>query len=278
MTLSQRNLVIKLAFTFVALITIFALFVGISLLSYKKSNLILYAEIAEPIQTLFFNSNLFTENIPLLVVQNILYPLYSLLILIAIYFLFEKTYVVEISFFTFFALFLSLESFKLLVPFFNLWNFAPSLVLLLSRTLYFFRLVSVLLLLVAAAFTVTPITRRITPVLFAIAFLALAITFSTPFNTSSLMSNFLVKDGLYKLTKTAFCFFTLATTATYFVVGKSVNAKEYTKAGFGILALLTGYFLMLTSAGLFFFVLANALFLTGCFIYSKAIHQYNLWQ
>ncbi|MEL3907995.1 MAG: hypothetical protein P1P64_03140 [Treponemataceae bacterium] len=248
------------------------------MLSSKKNNLDLYTEITEPPQMLFFNSALFNKNIYLFVVQNILYPVYSLLILMSIYFLFEKTYVIEISFFTFFALFLSLESFKLLTPFFNLWNFAPNLVLLLSRALYFFRFISVLLLLVAATFTVTPITRRILPVLFAISFLAVAITFSTPFNTSNLMFNFLLQDGLNKLTKIAFWFFTLATTITYLVVGKNLGTKEYTKAGWGIFALLSGYFFTLITASLFFFILSNTLFLVGCFFYSKAIHQYNLWQ
>lgn len=283
MTLAQRNIFIKTSLFFLIVITVLSLLVGISLLTEKKNILFFYKTISESATKASTSKveptlSIFTKNINLTVVQNILFPCYSFLILLSVYFLFEKTYVVEISFFMFFAINFSLESLKLIIPFFDLWNFFPKAVFVISRFIYFLRFSSILILLTAAVFVVAPITRRITPVVFAIIFLSVALTLSTPFNTSNLTFDFLVEDGLQKLSKIAFWFFTLFIFITYFIAGKTLDAKEYVVAAFGSLAMLVGWFMNIASLSFFSFVFANSLFVLGTILYLRGIHKYNMWQ
>lgn len=278
MTLSQRNDVIKFSLALTLCLIVFALIAGVYLLTTKKSNLDMYTELLQPRSTSFFFNRLVNESISLFIVQNIAYPVYGFLILISIYFLFEKTYVIEISFFIFFAFLLSFESIKLLIPLLNLWHFAPLLVLLISQVLYCFRLTAVLLLLVAAIFIVTSFTRRIVPILFTVCFLALTITALTPFNTSIITPHFILTDGLPLLTNGAFWFFSIATVLTYVAAGQTLAAHEYMNAALGMLTLLIGYFFMLGKSCLLSFIAANFLFTIGCIFYIRSIHRYNLWQ
>ena len=278
MTLSQRNNLIKISLFFAVCLGIFAITAGVVLLTGNQTNLEIYKGISQTEVGQSFLNSLFTKSTTLVVIQNILCPVYGFFILLSIYFLFEKTYVIEISFFIFFVLFLSLECIKLIVPLFNLWNFAPRFVLMISQVLYFSRFTALVLLLVAGIFIVTPFTRRIIPVFFAVCFLALAVTALTPFDTSTITSHFILNDGLQKLTVGAFIFFAAISVLTYFVAGKTLAATEYTTAAYGMLMLLAGYFLILKAASLVFFAVANILFVCGYILYIRSIHRYNLWQ
>lgn len=279
MTLAHRNKILQLALFFSFIFTAFILLVGIVLLRTKTASLNLAESEKLVLQKILPNTlSLLKENSTLLVFQNVLFPFYAFAILLSVYFLFEKTYVIEISFFIFFTIFLGLEGLKLLIPFYDLWIHYPKLVLLISRLLYFSRLSSLFVLLTAAIFVINPFTRRITPVICAIMFLALALTSLTPFNTSVIMSNFLLENGMQSLSVFSFLFFSLLTALAYYSAGKTLNASEYTTASWSMLLLAFGYFLSVSSANILFFCLANISFVIGVSFYLRSIHSYNLWQ
>lgn len=279
MTLAHRNNVIKISLVLSFGFAIFILVLGIFLLTSKSEVLTAYTQqYISDNQITQSKIFLFAISNKILVLQNILYPIYTFAILLALYFLFEKTYVIEVSFFIYFAFLLSFDAFKLLVPYCNLWTFSPKLVLLISKFLYFSHFASVLLLLFAAVFILVPFTRRMFPMLFAISFLAVAVTVLTPFNTTTLTLNFLLEDGLRNLSVFAFWFFTAAIILTYFIAGKTLNAGEYVSAAWSMLFLLAGYFFMTTTATMLMFIAANAAFVLGVCFYLRSIHSYNLWQ
>lgn len=278
MTLVNRNILIKLTLCFLLLFSVFITVVCFLLLTSEQKKLSLYTEKTQFVENYIGGFSLIKENENLFVIQNMLYPIYAFCILLAIYFLFEKTYVTEISFFIFFAIFLSFESLKILVPFFNLWTLSPKIVLTISKILYFFRYASILLFLSTGIFIITPFTRRITPVIFSILFLSLAITSLTPFNNTILKSNFLVQNGFQNLTAFSFVFFSFFVVTSYFVAAKTLNAFEYNLAAWSVLFLIIGWLCSLNATNLILFIFANISFVSGTIFYLRSIHSYNLWQ
>lgn len=278
MTLSERNLYIKCALVFEILLFICMAIIATLLLLKKQDILSLYAELARPLQPDFLNQfAVCRENTTALILQQVLFPLYSSLLLFTVYFLFEKTYVTDISFFIFFALFIGLESIKLLIPLFNLWTFFPDSVRFISRLLHFFRMLGIFVLVVGTIFIDTPFSRRVTPILFSLSFLSFAMTAITPFNTSFFRFNFLTSDGLNSITTNIFIFFTFIIFITYFIAGKTKGAKAYITASWSITLLLIGYFLTLYTANTIFFLISNSFFILGSYFYLRSIHSYNLW-
>ena len=87
-------------------------------------------------------------------------PLIAVVILISIFFLFEKTHALEISFFSLFIFTLSMEPLQLLFP---LQKVYPLLIIFsasIARTLFFFRFFACLSLLTASLFAHKTFTRK----------------------------------------------------------------------------------------------------------------------
>lgn len=279
MTLSQRNIFIKVSLAFSIVLAVCAITLGVLLLTQLHPNLVLYEKYARDLGPQSLSSKSWLNgSVVLAVIQNMLLPVLSIFILTAIYLLFEKTYVIEISFFIFFALLCTLEGIKLVIPAFRLWEAAPDIVLLISKALFFLRLLVLFLLVLAAIFIITSFSRRILLALFTMSFLAFAITVMTPFNTGTMQFNFLIQEGMHRLNVFAYFFFIAVLFLIYFIAGKTLGSKDYVKASWSIALMLIGYFFCVNTSGKFVFPAANALLIFGTIFYLKSIHSHHLWR
>ena len=118
------------------------------------------------------------------------FPLIALTLLICVFFLFEKTHALEISFFSLFIFALSVEALQLLFPlqvrYPILTVFMPSI----ARIIFFFRFGACLALLTSSLFAHKTFTRETASIIFLLSFSAFALSHVIPIDTIHTVSFF----------------------------------------------------------------------------------------
>lgn len=204
--------------------------------------------------------------------------IYSLLLLIYIYFTFKKTHALEISFFTAFIFSVGFESLRLLFPFYNFSSLVFENTASISRLVYFFRLAGVISLFVGSIFALKIITRQVFYLLFFIAFISFSIIISIPINNFAL-SNYFIAEIKYSYSY-SFIVYAAAILAcfNYFLAYLTKNSKEYLSAAVMLILVISGYGILIWSGSFLTFISGSVLFLCGTFFYAKSIHNYHLWE
>ena len=206
------------------------------------------------------------------------YPLFSLLCLGYILFAFEKTQTVEITLFSACACAISLEAFRIFIPFYNLWVHTGFYAETISRVAYFSRILALILLLASAIFTTGETIQQLAPSIFMLAFFSFALAKVIPVNTGSMLSSFTMEVGYAHMLDLFFVVFGLLSALSYVILGKTRGVRQYMAAAGGLILFLAGY-AMLTMCDTWIFLLAgSALLFAGAGLYLDRIHRYYLWQ
>lgn len=225
-----------------------------------------------------FRLPLFTYNNYAAMVGFAVCPLMAFALLIYVFFLFEKTYAIEASFFSLFIFALSFESLQLLFP---LQKQYPLLAIFLApaaRAILFFRFSACLSLLTSSLFAHKIFTRETGSVIFLLCFLSFALSHTIPINTARTLSFFLFSDTyIYLLYSFNGIVYALAILSFLFV-GIFRNIPEYQKASLWLFLILLAYIAILYTGAWFFIIIGIVIFLIASFFFLGAIHQFYLWQ
>lgn len=205
-------------------------------------------------------------------------PFIALILLICVFFLFEKTHALEISFFTLFIFALSAESLQLLFPLQERYPLLAVFTAAAARIIFFFRFEACLALLTSSLFAHKTFTRETSSVIFLLSFIAFALSHSIPIDTVSELS-FYSFSRSYRYLLYSFSGIVCALAVlSFLLVGIYRSITEYQKAALRLLAMLIAYIAVLYTGSWFFTALGIGTLLAGGFFFLKAIHQFYLWQ
>ena len=206
------------------------------------------------------------------------YPLFALLCLGYILFAFEKTQTVEITLFSACACAISLEAFRIFIPFYKLWIHTGFYAETVSRIAYFSRILALILLLASAIFTTGETIQQLAPSIFILAFFSFSLSNVIPVNTGSMLSCFTMEVGYGPMLNIFFFTFGLLSAVSYVILGKTRGVREYMFAAGGIVLFLAGYALLAMCDTWIFLLAGSALLFAGAGLYLDRIHRYYLWQ
>ena len=205
-------------------------------------------------------------------------PLTSLLLLVFIFFLFEKTHALEISFFSLFIFALSIESLQLLFPLQVRYPLLTVFMASIARIIFFFRFGACLALLTSSLFAHKTFTRETGSIVFLLSFVAFALSHTIPIDTVHTLSFFLFSRSYRYLLYSFSGIICVLAVLSFLSVGIYSSIIEYRKAAIRLLIMLIAYTVLLYSGSWFFTLLGIAVLLAGGFFFLKAIHQFYLWQ
>ena len=205
-------------------------------------------------------------------------PLTSLLLLVFIFFLFEKTHALEISFFSLFIFSLSSESLQLLFPLQVRYPLLTVFMASIARIIFFFRFGACLALLTSSLFAHKTFTRETGSIVFLLSFVAFALSHTIPIDTVHTLSFFLFSRSYRYLLYSFSGIICVLAVLSFLSVGIYRSIIEYRKAAIRLLIMLIAYTVLLYSGSWFFTLLGIAVLLAGGFFFLKAIHQFYLWQ
>ena len=206
------------------------------------------------------------------------FPLIALTLLICVFFLFEKTHALEISFFSLFIFALSVEALQLLFPlqvrYPILTVFMPSI----ARIIFFFRFGACLALLTSSLFAHKTFTRETASIIFLLSFSAFALSHVIPIDTIHTVSFFSFSHSYRYLLYSFSGIVCVLAVVSFLLVGIYRSITEYQKAAIRLLVMLIAYMLLLYTGSWVFIVLGIGALLASGFFFLKAIHQFYLWQ
>lgn len=205
-------------------------------------------------------------------------PLIAVVMLISIFFLFEKTHALEISFFSLFIFSLSVESLQLLFP---LQAVYPLLIIFsasIARTIFFFRFFACLSLLTASLFAHKTFTREIGAAIFLLSFISFALAHTIPINTVRALSFFSFSESYRSLLYSFHAIICALAVFSFLFVGIFRSISEYRQAALWLFVILIAHIVLLYT-GSWVFTAAGIIALSGgSFFFLRTIHQFYLWQ
>ncbi len=209
----------------------------------------------------------------------VLFPFISLSGLLYILFGFEKTQSTEITFFATGILALSLESVRLLVPLYELWNHSSFYLLAITRVIIFSRIFVVLSFLCSILIaTIQTAAQQIAGTIFILMFIAFSLANRIPLNTETISVLYVLQFGHEGMLYLVLALFGLTAILSYFFQGKTRGIPEYYGAGTGGGTFLCGYALLLISDAWLILAAGSILFVFGIRAYLRNMHRYYMWQ
>jgi hypothetical protein len=206
------------------------------------------------------------------------FPLIALTLLICVFFLFEKTHALEISFFSLFIFALSVEALQLLFPLQVRYPLLTILIASTARIIFFFRFGAYLSLLTASLFAHKIFTRETGSIIFLLSFIAFALSHTIPIDTVQTLSFFSFAHSYRYLLYSFSGIVCALAVVSFLLAGIYRSIPEYRKAAIRLLAMLIAYTVLIYTGSWFFTVLGIGALLASGFFFLKAIHQFYLWQ
>ena len=205
-------------------------------------------------------------------------PLIALILLIRVFFLFEKTHALEISFFGLFIFALSVETLQLLFPLQAQYPLLTIFTASIARIIFFFRFGACLALLTSSLFAHKTFTRETGSVIFLLSFIAFALSHAIPIDTVHTVSFFSFSRSYRYLLYSFSGIVCVLAVLSFLLVGIYRSIAEYQKAAFRLLAILIAYMALLYTGSWVFIIPGIGALLTAGFFFLKDIHQFYLWQ
>jgi len=206
------------------------------------------------------------------------FPLIALTLLICVFFLFEKTHALEISFFSLFIFALSVEALQLLFPLQVRYPLLTILIASTARIIFFFRFGAYLSLLTASLFAHKIFTRETGSIIFLLSFIAFALSHTIPIDTVQTLSFFSFSHSYRYLLYSFSGIVCALAVVSFLLAGIYRSIPEYRKAAIRLLAMLIAYTVLIYTGSWVFIVLGIGALLAAGFFFLKAIHQLYLWQ
>ena len=198
--------------------------------------------------------------------------------LLRVYFLFEKTPSIEITFFSAALIALPPECARLFVPFFGFWDAQPFMLTVISRSVLFVRTFFVLAILAGSVFSIEKAMQKPGTFLFFMLTAAFFTATGVPVNYSEFGSAFFQLPGYSKILFLILALLLLLASFSFFIQAKAASISEYFKTGLGCLYLTAGW-CILGNCDCWAFLAAGALlFFAGTSLYIRSLHKIYLWQ
>lgn len=172
-------------------------------------------------------------------------PLIALVLLICVFFLFEKTHALEISFFSLFIFALSVEALQLLFPLQVRYSLLVVFMASIARIIFFFRFGACLALLTSSLFAHKTFTRETGSIIFLLCFIAFALSHVIPIDTIHTVSFFSFSRSYRYLLYSFSGIVCVLAVASFLLVGIYRSITEYRKAAIRLLVMLIAYTLLL---------------------------------
>ncbi len=275
MTIAERNKFLIFSLSITALLFFAALFGAFFILSH---DLIGSMPSPSPDFQKRILKPLFAYNNSAVVIGIALFPLLSFIILMAVFFLFEKTHALELSFFCVFIFTISFESLRLLFPLCDNNYIFPFFVTGIVRILFFFRFIGVLSLFVAGLFAHKLFTRETSWIIFLLGFFSFALAHSVPVNEARTQAFFLFSRYHRYLLYSFDGILCLLSVLSFLFAGLVRSISEYMRAGIALFFVVSAYLFLLYTGSWLSITVGVIVFLIGGIRFVRTIHQFYLWQ
>lgn len=267
MTLTARNYLIRGGIATSSIFSIVAVAAFIHL--YKHARIDTYENLFRVIElpdNMPFGANLCAAICAVLALTII-----CALTLWRVYFLFEKTPSIEITFFSVGLIAVSAECIRILAPFFYVWESQPEMMVLISRAVLFIRVFFVLSALSAAIFSIEKTLQRAGSLIFFITALSFFIAERIPVNYSLASSAFFLIPGYFSILLAIAALLILIAFFSFLI-----QAKPQTSVGFIFLS--AGWAMLAACDNWVLFAAGTVFFATGAAVYVHSLHKHYLWQ
>lgn len=275
MTLRSRNRLLKLfSFTSLAILLV-SLALFISLLIFKQDHRLLFHSliVQNDFSHFLIKSDFFASMLSLFILLFYL-PLTSFFLLRN----FEKTQAPELIYFMLFLFGLLLQSFRVFVPLFNLYEGYPSIVILLSQTFFSGQLLSVLSLWFISFYSYEDPLQQADKNALIIIVVAVIFSFFMPIHTQTLHSFFIYKIGFAKLFAALKYSLIIITTIALYFRGKDYHNSKYFLFAFSYLLLINGSNILGLADSYALCVIGSLFLFIGNTVFLKILHAYYLWK
>lgn len=226
----------------------------------------------------FFKITLSTYNNDAVTFGILVFAPIALVLLLALFFLFEKTHAIELSFFALFLFALAFESLRLVFPLTYRYPLLLITVIPITRTIFFFRFFSLLSLVTASLFTHKVFTRNTMPIIFLLCFVSFALAQTIPCNTAYSAGYY----SFFQHYQHIFIEFTgitaILSILSVYIAGVSRDISLYRKSAISLLVLLLGYGGLLYTATWITIVVSAAAFFLGGLSFIRYLHRFYQWQ
>ena len=203
--------------------------------------------------------------------------LFSLAVLILIYFFFEKTQAPEILFITLFVLSFSFEVMRLMTLLQKVWVIPSIYLLLASRALLFGRLFGIFSLFAAGVCAAGLEVEKQLNVILITVFVSLVVTLGIPIDILTWDSSFSMINGYLSLFRMVETVVLLVTMASFFISAWSRGTREYAAISLGSFFAFAGRNILL-SADTWLSPLPGLLLLAaGLWLICTKLHKVYLW-
>lgn len=191
---------------------------------------------------------------------------------------FEKTQAAELIYFTLFLTGIFLQSLRIFVPLFNLYEGYRSILILLSRTFFSGQLLSVLSLWFIPFYSLEDPLQQADKNALIIIVVAVILSFFMPINTQILEASFIYKIGFPQLFSVLKYSLISITAIALVIRGKEHYETKIFLFAFSYLLLIIGS-IILGSADSYALCILGALLLSvGNSFFLKTLHAYYLWK
>ncbi|MDR2402940.1 MAG: hypothetical protein LBD78_02810 [Spirochaetaceae bacterium] len=202
---------------------------------------------------------------------------YAFITMIFIYYYFEKTQAPEILFFALFALSLTVEASRIMVPLRMAYELPTAFLVMASRGLLFGRFFGVFSLFAASLYAAGLEMRKQGNILLIIALLTLILAIGVPIDGMSWDSTLSMIYGyssMFRLVETGLV---LITTITFFVSAYSRGSGEYVFIGIGVFLVYIGRNMLLGADTWIAPIPGMAILIAGTWFICSRLHRVYLW-
>ncbi len=210
-------------------------------------------------------------------VSVILSCIYALIVLILIYFYFEKTQCQEILFFTFFVLSFCFESFRFAVPLNAGLELPRIYVIIAGRIMLFGRTFGVLSLFAASIYAAGFEMQKQSHLILIIVTVSLIIASGMPIDALTWDSSLNLVSGYSTMTLLTESGIFVISIISFFAAVFSRGSKQFIRIGLGSILLFFGRNLLLNSDTWIILPIAAGLMGVGTWFVSSRLHQIYLW-
>ena len=202
---------------------------------------------------------------------------YSLLSVVLIYYLFEKTQSPEILFFGFFAMSLSFESARIIIPLKAIFPYTAMYLVTASRLLLFGRYFGLFSLFAASSFAAGLDVQKQQNVFLMLVFAALIITLNVPVDSLVWDSSLKFLSGYRIMFNMVEAGILLVTIITFFISAYTRGSRNYIFIGIGTFLALAGRNIMLASDTWITPIPGLLILAAGTWFVCTRLHRIYLW-
>ena len=195
-----------------------------------------------------------------------------------VYLNFEKTQSTEIIFFILFLVGVLLETTRISIPLFNLFNTYSSFLLFCSKASYFGRLLCLFSFFISSIASEATKRQDIERNLTITIALSLFIAILLPQNSGIISHSYNVQTSFEAIMNGFYISCILLTLTSYILKAKINEHKEFILTGISQILILVGKHVLTFSESIIAIIIGSLLMIIGTKLYLDSIHKISLWE